>query len=642
MKMQTLCSYLLTCPRRLTLSLAFSVFLPLPTFAVVKTLSGHVPSMVNNLNLQPSGRLRADRRLNLAIGLPLHNKQVLSSLVDQMYEPAAPGYHHFLSLDQFTEKFGPTKQEYETVVHFAETNGLQVFATYSNRLVLDVVGTVSDIEKAFNIFLQTYQHPTEPRQFFAPDREPTVDSTVPILNVSGLENFALSHPNLHMRPATAAAQSVTSVGSAPDGSYQGSDFRRAYAPGTSLDGSGQIIGLFEEDGYDPTDITIYELQAGLRQVPLQNILLDGFSGIPSSNSNNVGEVCLDIEMAVSMAPGLSKVVVFEGNNWDDILNSMASHPEIKQFSSSWGSSGGEDSTMQNVFLQMAAQGQSFFLASGDGDAFPGALSAPDDDTHITTVGGTTLTMNSSGASYSSETVWNWHYNPPAWPGGGNGYWGSGGGISTSSAIPSYQQWISMASNAGSTSQRNVPDVALTADQVWVIYFSGRTGSFGGTSCAAPLWAGFTALVNQQAAANGLPAIGFLNPALYRIAQGPAYASCFHDITTGNNTSGPSPTRFYAVAGYDLCTGLGTPNGTNLINALLSYDGYSGAVWVDYNYSGHQNGSYDSPYNTFAQGVTAVSPGGSVWFRTAGSKVETMTITKPMRVSAIGGPATIGH
>src|SRR5262249_20796690 len=189
---------------------------------------------------------------------------------------------------------------------------------------------------------------------------------------------------------------------------------------------------------------------------------------------------------------------------------------------------------------------------------------------------------------------------------------------------------------------NVPDVALTADQVWVIYLSGRTGRFGGTSCAAPLWAGFTALVNQQAAANGLPAVGFLNPALYRIAQGPAYASCFHDITTGSNTSGPSPTRFYAVAGYDLCTGLGTPNGTNLINALLSYDGYSGAVWVDYNYSGHQDGSYDSPYNTFAQAVTAVTPGRNIWFRTAGSKVETMTITKPMSVSAIGGPATIGR
>ena len=298
--------------------------------------------------------------------------------------------------------------------------------------------------------------------------------------------------------------------------------------------------------------------------------------------------------------------------------------------------------MQNVFLQMAAQGQSFFAASGDGDAFSGALLAPDDDPHITTVGGTTLTMNGSAASYSSETVWNWHYRPPAWFGGGNGYWGSGGGISTRDGIPPYQQGISMASNGGSTSQRNVPDVALTADNVWVVYFSGRIGSFGGTSCAAPLWAGFTALVNQQAAANGLPAVGFLNPALYRIAQGPAYASCFHDITTGDNTSPSSPGNFYAVAGYDLCTGLGTPNGTNMISELLAHDGYSGATWVDYNYSGHQDGSYDSPYNTFAQAVTAVAPGRNIWFRTAGSKVETMTITKPMSVSAIGGPATIGH
>jgi subtilase family serine protease len=595
--------------------------------------------MVNNLNLRPIGPLPADRRLNLAIGLPLHNQQALSSLVDQMYEPGTPSYRHFLSLEQFTEKFGPTKQEYETVVHFAETNGLQVFATYPNRLVLDVVGKVSDIEKAFHISLQTYQHPTEPRQFFAPDREPSVDSAVPILNISGLENFAVTYPNLHLRPP--AATSVTSSGSAPGGSYWGNDLRNAYVPGVSLDGSGQIVGLFEEDGYYSQDITRYENQAGLPHVPLQNILLDGLSGTPSNITNNVAEVSLDIEMAISMAPGLSKVVVFEGNNWDDILSSMASHGEIKQFSSSWGSSG-EDSTMKNLFLQMAAQGQSFFLASGDGDAFPGALSAPDDETHITTVGGTTLTMNGSGTSYSSETVWNWRYNPPAWPGGGNGYWGSGGGISTVSAIPPYQQGISMASNAGSTTQRNVPDVALTANQIWVTYFNGLSGSFGGTSCAAPLWAGFTALVNQQAASYGLPAVGFLNPALYRIAQGPSYTNCFHDITTGDNTSGPSPTRFYAVPGYDLCTGLGTPNGINLINALMPYDGYSGAIWVDYNYSGEQHGTYDAPFNTFAQAVTAVPAGGNIWFRSSGSKLETMTINKPMNVSALGGPATIGQ
>ena len=114
----------------------------------------------------------------------------------------------------------------------------------------------------------------------------------------------------------------------------------------------------------------------------------------------------------------------------------------------------------------------------------------------------------------------------------------------------------MATNRGSTTMRNVPDVALTADNV-----------FGGTSCAAPLWAGFTALVNQQAVASGRATVGFVNPAIYTIGQGANYAVDFHDITTGNNTWPSSPANFYAVPGYDLCTGWGTPAGQNLINAL---------------------------------------------------------------------------
>ena len=92
---------------------------------------------------------------------------------------------------------------------------------------------------------------------------------------------------------------------------------------------------------------------------------------------------------------------------------------------------------------------------------------------------------------------------------------------------------------------------------------------GGTSLAAPLWAGLVALANQQAAANGQPPVGFANPALYAIGKSTSYQSCFHDITTGSNTNSSSPTKYRAVAGYDLCTGLGTPNGGNLIPALLS-------------------------------------------------------------------------
>ena len=173
-------------------------------------------------------------------------------------------------------------------------------------------------------------------------------------------------------------------------------------------------------------------------------------------------------------------------------------------------------------------------------------------------------MNGSGASWASETVWN--YNLTGIPNEG-----SGGGISAYYAIPAWQSGVGMTNNSGSTGKRNIPDVALTADNIFVSYNNGDysgTYYFMGTSCAAPLWAGFCALVNQQAAAaNPTNSVGFLNPAIYAIGTNASYGSCFHDITTGNNIGTNTAGYFYATNGYDLCTGLGTPAGTNLINAL---------------------------------------------------------------------------
>jgi subtilase family serine protease len=147
-------------------------------------------------------------------------------------------------------------------------------------------------------------------------------------------------------------------------------------------------------------------------------------------------------------------------------------------------------------------------------------------------------------------------------------------VSSHYLIPSWQTNVSnLAGIGGSTAFRNIPDVAANADNVYELFNNGDTNADAtddnaGTSCAAPLWAGFMALVNQQAAATGMPAVGFINPAIYAIAAGSDYDSCFHDITSGNNTWSESPNLFYAENNYDLCTGLGTMNGTSLINALV--------------------------------------------------------------------------
>jgi hypothetical protein len=127
----------------------------------------------------------------------------------------------------------------------------------------------------------------------------------------------------------------------------------------------------------------------------------------------------------------------------------------------------------------------------------------------------------------------------------------------------------MAANGGSPTMRNIPDVALTGDNVCVYCNNGSSDVFGGTSCATPLWASLTALINQQGAGFGLAPVGFINPAIYSIGLGAGYGVAFHDITTGNNTSSSSPSRYYALAGYDLCSGWGTPTGQALIDDLAS-------------------------------------------------------------------------
>lgn len=504
-----------------------------------QVLRGHVPPVVAKRNLQPVGRLPATNRLYLAIGLPLRNTNDLARLLRETYDPASPQFRHYLTLEQFTERFGPTLQDYEALRRFAVHHGLEVAATHPNRVILDVAGQVLEVEKAFNIKMRLYQHPTEPRKFYAPDVEPSVEAGLAVLDISGLDNYALPRRLLHKSPRSAAPHPF--AGSGPSGSYMGKDFRNAYVPGVNLDGSGQMLGLVEFEAYAASDITTYEGLAHLPKVPLQNVLLDGFDGTYTGDSQ---EASGDIEVAVSMAPGLTKIVVFNAGpfgNWNDVVNSMAANPQIKQLSSSWPAPT-HNATSDQIFQQIILQGQSFFQASSDSDSWesdPEQIPWPVDDPFVTSVGGTSLTMNGAGTSYVSETVWN--DASTGVPGQG-----SGGGISAIYPIPSWQQGLDMSANGGSTSMRNFPDVAMVAEN----FFEEVNDGFGfaggaGTSFAAPLWAAFTALVNQEAAASGEPAAGFLNPALYSLGRSSNYTNCFHDITTGNNAASQS---LYAVSG----------------------------------------------------------------------------------------------
>jgi kumamolisin len=294
---------------------------------------------------------------------------------------------------------------------------------------------------------------------------------------------------------------------------------------------------------------------------LQNVLIDGFSGNPSASGGGPAEVTLDIELMIALAPGIDRILVYETDNdlahGVDVLNRIASDNIAHQISTSWGANEVYvGSSIQNgentAFQQMATQGQSFYAASGDdGDqswTSAGLQFGPSDPAsqpYVVGVGGTTLSTNGPGGTYSSET---------AWTGSGTGG-GSGGGVSTWPR-PSFQPATVSPGSGGSATNRNVPDVSLNAnpDTGYSIYYSGGWYIYGGTSCAAPLWAAYTALVNQARAANGAGLLGYPNPVLYSAAQTSQYACLFHDVTSGNNGTYP------AVSGYDNVTGWGSFHG----------------------------------------------------------------------------------
>jgi len=232
----------------------------------------------------------------------------------------------------------------------------------------------------------------------------------------------------------------------------------------------------------------------------------------------------------------------------------ASDPLPMTIGCSWGWNPADPGALDPFFQRMEAQGQTFFVASGDDSTWTTTnYEWPADDPYVVTVGGTDLMTTGAGGSWMNETAWA----------------DSGGGVSTDNvAIPSWQQIPGVINgyNNGSTTLRNGPDVAANADYSFFVCARGTCSAneYGGTSFAAPMWAAYIALANERAANNGGTAVGFINPSIYAQNAGDAttYGQNFHDITTGVSGS------YAAASGYDLVTGWGSPTPA-LIDALVS-------------------------------------------------------------------------
>jgi subtilase family serine protease len=532
-----------------TLSISILFFTAAAQAEQHPVLTSHVPEAVSSGVAPFVGHLPDTQRLSLAISLPLRNQAELDNLLQQIYDPRSPSFRKYLSVHEFAERFGPTESDYAAVLQYSRAQGLDIIDIPANRMVLDVEASAATIEKVFHVTLNVYQHPTESRTFYAPDREPTVDVEVPLLHIDGLDDFSLPQPK-NTFSSTPSNVHSNATGSGPGGSFLGSDLRMAYYGSGSLNGAGQTVAIFSLKGFEISDIDLYFSSIGQTlNVPVVGISVNGASLSCPPTSCNDGEQSLDIEQAISMAPGLSQLSFYVGKSNVSVFNQMAADNKAKTISCSWGWKDNEKS-LDPIFEEMATQGQTVFVATGDnGSRTPADVVWPADDPYVIAVGGTVLVTSSPGGPWKSETGWK---NSAGMP--------SPNGV----PIPSWQQTpgVITSSNHGSTTLRNIPDVSSESNASQYMCAQGICATHGGgTSYAAPLWASLIAMVNEQAAANGEPTVGFIDPVLYAIGLGLDFTTDFHDITKGSNGG------YSAVVGYDLVTGWGSPQGVNLINAL---------------------------------------------------------------------------
>lgn len=529
------------------------------------TLKGHVPSEVLK-KAKDLGLLDPQQYLFLTFSLPLRNKAHLKATLEKLYDPQNPAYGQYLSPKTFRDRYAPTVAETREVIRQLAHLGLSARKVSSNRLLMEVAAPASVIQKALGVEFHRYQF--QGRVFHASPWEPKLPKYLAkrVLAISGLDDAVKRVPRI-TKPSMVDQVLMASVqGSGPQGGLSPSDIASAYnLQSISATGTGQMLALLQMDGFNQSDITFYQQYYNLPAIPVETILMPGATGIPGSNAD---EVTLDIELQMASAPGISRILAYEGPNTNAgilaIFSRIANDNRAKTVSTSWGLSEMDSTTSfmkseNQIFMQMAAQGQTLFAASGDAGAYDTTVNNkpvlsvddPASQPYVTGVGGTRLILG-AGQSYGSESVWS----------NGANQSGGGGGISQVWPLPDWQQTVT---TKASNTMRNVPDISLNSDPAtgYSIYYRGGWTVLGGTSCAAPIWSGFAARVNQQRIANGLPSLGWFNPTLYKTAQTLRYSSDFHDITQGNNL------YYSAGPGYDNATGWGTFLGAGLFQDLTA-------------------------------------------------------------------------
>jgi subtilase family serine protease len=550
-------------------------------------LGAHVVHAVQRYELRNSvpGRATAsrwvaaaasDESLQMSLTLRLRRPADLLPLISAQQDPQSPDYHRWLTPDEFAARFAPAAEDYRAVADWLHREGFTVRPMVSTARI-DFSGRVRDVERTFSVHMNHYSH--HGRRPLANEDPPQLPAEFAgTVDFVRLNTFPLAEPLVRLATSTGT---VTAM--AP------SDMYTAYGMQSVLDagrnGSGQTIAVVARSDFNVSDITSFQQQFS---VPVRNPM----KAFPSTNpgvgapngacqgirnpreyqtclQGEEGEVLLDTEWAGAMAPGATVLVDISGADIDtSLMDIVAHHPEAKVITMSFGACERLDSSDINVFgplyAQAVAQGQAIMVSTGDDgadgcqDGRGRSVNVLASDANVTAVGGTALDpgfrANGAATGYVSERVWN------------DADGASGGGASTLVVKPAYQD----APGVPADGFRDQPDVSLLASPSnpgYVMVMEGSVAVAGGTSFSAPSWAGIAAILNDT-----LHTSGPWNATLYALARqqyggdGPAV---FHDVTTGDNSFNRVSGGYVAAPGYDLATGLGSPDVAALVNALAA-------------------------------------------------------------------------
>ncbi|HUC13180.1 MAG TPA: S53 family peptidase [Acidimicrobiales bacterium] len=463
-----------------------------------------------------------------------------------------------LSREEYRAAHGAAEADVQAVRQFAAEHGLSVGDINLARRSIELSGPVGSIASAFEATVALYRSPgggTYRGRVGALTLPAELDGI--ITGVFGIDERPQAQPHFRFRPRVTLAPLSTQ--------YSPPQVAAAYSFPMGLTGSGQSVAIIElGGGFREDDLSDYFSSLGIALPSVHAVSVLKGENHPGTPDGPDGEVMLDIEVLGSVAPGATISVYFAPNTDQGFIDAVttAVHDTTRQpsvISISWGSA---ESTwteqamqqMEQAFAAAAAMGVTVTVAAGDngsGDGVKDGLAHvdfPASAPHALACGGTSLQLSGAG-QILTETVWN----------DGTGGGAGGGGVSVVFRVPPYQQSVNIpqSANPGGKTGRGVPDIAGDADPNtgYTVRVDGETMTVGGTSAVAPLWAGLIALLNQSLGQS----VGFLQPFLYSAAG----MAALHEITSGSNGA------YSAHAGWNACTGLGSPDGTDLLTALKS-------------------------------------------------------------------------